>query len=66
MSIETQTEFSSAEKSAYLINLVHDEFLESIIQGYDEEYRDWAIFASECVRKILLPLVPSQRDALPD
>jgi len=59
----TQTEFSSAEKSAYLINIVHDEFLESVIQGYEEDYSEWAIFASECVKKILLPLVPSQRDA---
>lgn len=59
MNLETQKDFTLKEQVDYLINITHDEFLENVIEGREEDYQEWAEFCAQCVAKLI---VPEQRD----
>lgn len=50
-------EMNLAEQSAYLVTLVHDEFLESVIAGQTDDYLEWSEFIHDCLDKLVgIPL----------
>lgn len=55
-------EMLGSEQTVNMLNLVHDEYLESVLAGHEEDYADWAAFAVECIEKII---VPKARHATP-
>lgn len=48
------------DKAAFLTTIVHDEWLETVISGREENYQDWAEFAAWLVLKCVL----EQRDGM--
>jgi hypothetical protein len=60
--IETQnTNFTIKEQVDFIINLTHDEFLESVIMGSADEYQEWAEFCAQCITKLMVVPVPEPR-----
>lgn len=43
------------DQVAMMINLAHDEFLESVMDGRAENYEEWALFMGEMTLKLLIP-----------
>lgn len=46
---------TSKDQIANLVNLAHDEFLECVIAGHEEDYESWALFIGEMTVKLLIP-----------
>lgn len=49
----------SRDQANYISTLVHTEWLDSVICGYEEDYKGWAQFAAQLVLEVS---VPRQRD----
>lgn len=43
------------DKASYLSTLVHDEWLETIIAGHEEPYKEWCNFAAWLIMKCIIP-----------
>lgn len=50
-----ETYIFESEQKYYLFDLVHDEYLESVIAGHDEDYQEWADFAAYIIAKVTIP-----------
>lgn len=43
------------DKSKFLTTLVHDEWLEEVMAGHEEPYKEWAEYAAWLVMKVCIP-----------
>jgi hypothetical protein len=43
------------EREKFLVTLAHDEFIEGVIAGHNEDYQSWTKFIGECILKMRVP-----------
>lgn len=46
------------DKSEYLRNVVHDEWLGNVLAGHEESYQEWAEYAAWLIMKCVIPEQP--------
>lgn len=43
------------DRAQFITTLVHAEWLDNVIDGHQEDYKDWATFAAQLVLEVCVP-----------